>query len=771
MPQDPADTVRLQPDGTIGSSRPGPPPVPGSTPAAPAETPVTVAATADDQPAPEATGTVPPVTEEPPQEPAPHDQTQQISPVVEETRQISPVPDETRQISPVADETSALPPVRDEEPHDATQHLTPVTDDTPRPPHRAVPADGDVPTDDDGPGGPPPSAVGGDGPWWRRRAVLVPAAAVLALTALYGIDLLASGDDVPRGTVVAGVELGGLSPASAAARLESDLAPRVAADRVVQAADVPGSLHPASAGLALDVPATVDAVDDQPLAPWTRLTSLFSDRPADPVLTTDPPALAAQLDQLATTVDRPPVDASIAIEGTTPRLVEPTDGRALDRDGAAPAITAALTSGADPATPIDLPVEVTAPRVPPAEAQRVLDTVVTPALAAPVSVVGSSGGSPVELPASTIAASLTFTPAADGTLAVAVDPAALQTAMGEDLAVFGSPAQDARFEVSGDTVSVVPSVDGQGISPADLATQLLPVLDDPAPRSVTAALGPVPAAFTTEDAQALGIREEVSTFTTRFTNPASGTNIRVVAAEVDGALVLPGETFSLNEHTGPRGTAQGYVPAAVISGGELSQAVGGGISQFATTMFNAVFFAGLEDVYHKPHSFYISRYPAGREATVYEGQIDLKWRNDTDTGIYVQAEWVPGALTVSFWGTKYYDVESVSGERRNLREPAVQDKVDDGNCTPQSGSTGFDITVTRVFKDPAGGAVLRREDFDTRYAAEAVINCIPAPAPAPGAPVPELPPAAGGAPAAPTPAGRRPGHRGTANARAGRRHR
>jgi vancomycin resistance protein YoaR len=164
-------------------------------------------------------------------------------------------------------------------------------------------------------------------------------------------------------------------------------------------------------------------------------------------------------------------------------------------------------------------------------------------------------------------------------------------------------------------------------------------------------------------------------------------------------------------------------------------------------MFNAVFFAGLEDVHHKPHSFYISRYPAGREATVYEGQIDLQWRNDTETGIYVQTEWVPGTLTVRLWGTKYYDVQSVSSERRNLRQPAVQEKVDDGNCTPQSGSTGFDITVTRVFKDLQSGAELRRESFDTRYAAEAVIRCVPPPVAAPEAPA--------GAPGAtpPTPTG------------------
>jgi vancomycin resistance protein YoaR len=625
-------------------------------------------------------------------------------------------------------------------------------------PAAATPAAGHQPSAADGSGGgpdePPVTGSSPGGPaWWRRRSVLVPAAAVIALGVVYGIDLLTAGGDVPRGTVVAGVDVGGLSPAAAAERLQSDLIPRVTADRDLVADDVQGVLHPPSAGIGLDVPATVDAVDDQPLNPWTRVTSLFSDRAVDPVLSVDGTSLDAQLEQLATTVDRAPVDATITVAGTTPSLVEPVAGRTLDRTGAAEAITAALAAGGDPSSPIDLPVEVAPVHVETAEAQRVLDETVTPALAAPVTVVGTDGADSVEIPATAIAASLTFTPSDDGTLAVQIDPAALQTAMREGFAAFGSPAKDARFEVSGNSIAVVPSVDGQGINPTDLASQLLPVLDDPAPRTVTATLGPVPADFTTEQAQALGITEQVSSFSTNFTSGPSGTNIRVVAAEVDGALVRPGETFSLNDYTGPRGTAQGYVPAAVISGGELSKAVGGGISQFATTMFNAVFFAGLEDVHHKPHSFYISRYPAGREATVYEGLIDLQWRNDSDTGIYVQTEWVPGSITVTFWGTKHYEIESVSGERRNLREPAVQDKVDDGNCTPQSGSTGFDITVTRVFKDLNSGAELRRENFNTHYAAEAVIHCVPPADPAAGQP------AAGGVTPPATPAGRRPGAR------------
>ena len=150
-------------------------------------------------------------------------------------------------------------------------------------------------------------------------------------------------------------------------------------------------------------------------------------------------------------------------------------------------------------------------------------------------------------------------------------------------------------------------------------------------------------------------------------------------------------------------------------------------------MFNAVFFAGLEDVYHKPHSFYISRYPAGREATVYEGPIDLQWRNDSDTGVYIDTAWTPGTLTVTFYGTKRYEIESISSDRA---QPAAAGGPGEGRTTATAprrpASPGFDITVTRVFRDLRPGAEMRREDFQTRYAAEADHPLHPA-APTPGA--------------------------------------
>ena len=595
----------------------------------------------------------------------------------------------------------------------------------------AGPSD-DGPLSDD-PTGPEPHG-GPSRPWWRRRGVLVPVLVLVVLAVVYGADLLVTSGSVARSTVVAGVDLGGLSPAAAARALEAELAPRLATDRTVVADDVTATLSPVAAGLTLDVDATVDRAVDQPLAPWTRLVSLFADRDVAPVLSVDRAALDAQLDRLAEQVDRPPVDATLAVDGTTPRLVEPVDGRELDRRDAAGALIDALTGGAEPGSPVELPVRVAAPHVDRATAQQVLEETVTPALAAPVEVTTEDGSASTEVSVPALAASLTFTPQENGDLDVGIDPAALQTALGDQIEAFGTPAEDARFDVSGGKVSVVPAVDGTGIDPAKLAEQLLPVLTAPAPRSVTATLGPVPAELTTAEAQALGIREQISTFTTHYTAAASGANMRRAAAKIDGTIVLPGETFSLNEATGPRGRAQGYVEAGVISGGDFTTSVGGGVSQLATTIFNAVFFAGLEDVHHKPHSYYISRYPPGREATVWYDSLDLKWRNDGDTGVLVDTAWAPGSLTVTFYGTKRYEIESVTSDRYDLTSPSVQVEPDDGDCHGAAGSSGFSVTVTRVFHDPTTGAEIRREDFRTRYAAQPTVRCVAAAPRAPAEP-------------------------------------
>lgn len=148
----------------------------------------------------------------------------------------------------------------------------------------------------------------------------------------------------------------------------------------------------------------------------------------------------------------------------------------------------------------------------------------------------------------------------------------------------------------------------------------------------------------------------VSTFTTSYTpGQDRNTNIQGIADATDGAVVSAGETFSLNGHVGQRTIEKGYVAAPAIIGGEIYCCdhpvnIGGGTSQFATTLYNAIFFGGYEDVYHRPHSIYFSRYPMGREATLGWTGPDVKFRNDTSFPVTIDTSYTSDSLTVDFWG-------------------------------------------------------------------------------------------------------------------------
>jgi len=91
----------------------------------------------------------------------------------------------------------------------------------------------------------------------------------------------------------------------------------------------------------------------------------------------------------------------------------------------------------------------------------------------------------------------------------------------------------------------------------------------------------------------------------------------------------------------------------VIEDGEFKTDVGGGISQYATTLFNAAFFAGLDIPQYQAHSVYISRYPFGREATLAYPSIDLKIRNNTPYGAVIWTSYTGSSLTVQLWSTRY----------------------------------------------------------------------------------------------------------------------
>jgi hypothetical protein len=156
------------------------------------------------------------------------------------------------------------------------------------------------------------------------------------------------------------------------------------------------------------------------------------------------------------------------------------------------------------------------------------------------------------------------------------------------------------------------------------------------------------------------IVEKVSEFTTPHNCCETRVqNIQRIADIVRGVYLVPGETISLNEYVGPRTVENGFFAAGAIRQGHLVDEVGGGVSQFATTIFNAAYFAGMDFVEYRSHSLYFSRYPYGREATISSPAPDLVMTNTTDYPILIWTSYTDESITVSMYSTKHIAIAEV----------------------------------------------------------------------------------------------------------------
>ncbi|WNG88519.1 VanW family protein [Mycobacterium sp. ITM-2016-00317] len=543
----------------------------------------------------------------------------------------------------------------------------------------------------------------------RRRLLLLLLAAPFALlVAAYLGDLLYSKDRVVRGTTAAGVHIGGLTLTDAEARLRAEVTPRATRPVPVTAGPERSEIDPTSAGLAVDWRATVDQAGAQPLNPITRLSSLFTTREIGVVSTVDDAALAAALDELGTTVAQDPVEGTVRFNGSQPVAVNPENGRRLDVDASAELLKRDWATG----TVVDLPVIELQTSTTSSDVQAAIDDVAAPAVSAPLAIVGDDD-SRARITPSVIASALTFD-IEDGDIVAAIDETVIADAARPQLAASETPLREATIDFTASPPAKVPSQDGRRIDYDETLADLLDVLTDTGDREIAAVYVDEPATFTTEDLNALGRVQVIGEFQTSGFAGDSGVNIKRAAGAIDGIVVAPGETFSLNGATNPRSKANGYVEAGIIMHGRPDRGVGGGVSQVATTLFNAAYFAGMELVEHQEHSYYISRYPAGREATVSGNDIDVKFRNDGPTPVQIQTTWTSSSITVQIVGIKRYEVTSAQSPRSKPTQPQTITIPDGESCSASSGAPGFTITDTRTLRDLDTGET-RRESHTVRY--------------------------------------------------------
>ena len=508
--------------------------------------------------------------------------------------------------------------------------------------------------------------------------------------------------------------------------LESGLADRVNELITVSVDERTEQIAPNRSGLGVDYAASVAAAGGEqswnPKHLWDYYTGGDD---LDAVVTVDDAALESTIEGLTEAVGTPAVDGSWKFANGRLEATDPVVGRGIDPDSAREAILAAyLTDDAS----AELELTDLQPDIDEADMRAAQESFVNPAMSGPVTLL--FGDSKVQLRPRDYLRILSLEPE-DGKLVPGLDTTKLSTLVDDVTGEAGKPV-DAEIRIVNGKPKVIPAQPGVTYEPADVADVFLELVAAPEGEREAEVKATVdPPEFTTKDARALKIREQVSTFTTYYPYAEyRNINIGRAAELINGTVLEPGEEFSLNGIVGERTAENGFVPGFIISNGIFKEDYGGGVSQIATTTFNAMFFAGLKDIEHKPHSFYIDRYPVGREATVAWPTLDLRFENDTPYGVLVDAHVTPasgsaqGVVTVSMYSTKYWDITTEESERYAYVGPGTR-ILHTPDCYPNSGYSGFQIDVWRYFKKPGESELDHQEKFHTNYTPSDTVICKP----------------------------------------------
>jgi hypothetical protein len=565
-----------------------------------------------------------------------------------------------------------------------------------------------------------------------RSASLVLAAVVTIATSI-GLVLVAAqaGHTLPN-TRLAGVDVGNLTADEVRARVEPVVTDRLGRAVVLAVDDDRFVLVPSEIDYRIDLDASVRSAKDRgrrgsPLVFVERLTSLWVTADLPLVVEWDERALGRWVDGVIADSERDADPGGLVVD---PRTFEVTarpsvGSRSLDREAVMAAVAEELVERTDEAV---LPARSGPAPFALADIEA-LATSLGAALAPGTPLVLEHAGDRLEVPPALLAAAARVEVSADDVRrpALAFDGGVLDAALGTTARrLFDLEPISARFETDrvppvthdaqGTTsFSPVPidgafleGRDGTRFDPQRLAEQLAGMVAD-GRREAAIALEVVEPEVPNDDARRGAPTHLLGTFTTYFTpGQVRNTNIRLLADVIDGAVVAPGEQFSINDISGPRSCADGYALAGTIVAGELIDTCGGGVSQFGTTTFNAAFFAGVRLDQWKAHSWYISRYPMGREATLTYPSLDVRFTNTTEGWLVVRTSHTDRSVTVSIYGRpRYARVAATHGTPTNVR-PAPQRTQPDPNLPTgverviQAGGGGFDVEVVRTLERADG---------------------------------------------------------------------
>jgi vancomycin resistance protein YoaR len=573
----------------------------------------------------------------------------------------------------------------------------------------------------------------------RRHAVLAALVALGVVVVPFALDRFLHWSVVLRGVWVSDVALSGLDEAEASVAVEQ-LADRLAAAPLQVRVDRElFQLSPKQVGFEVDVAGTVHnaklAGRSSGLGSqlWWWLKRWVSPARLTLQVGLDTKALEKELTRFeAAAIAQTPFEGGVQAGGGKVIPEYPRRGRLIDRVPAATVVLAALTRVRR--SVVELPLREVTPLLTRSDVDRAT-VAARRLLHGPVRLTSADGQHTIRLSAAklgdTLRTRIVSGPRPE--LEVFFDPKRLEHQLAALRSRVEAQPQNARFAIDArNRISIAPSEPGVRLRSELVAPALLQAA------TATARIGLLPLdrsaepSLKTDEATALGISQLLSSFTTF--HPCCRPrveNIHRIADLLTGTVVKPGKTLSVNQVVGPRTRKNGFVPAPTIEEGEMVDSVGGGISQFATTLFNAVFHGGYDIIERQPHSYYFSRYPMGHEATLSYPKPDLVFRNDTDAGLLIVCEYGKTFIRVKLYGDNGgRKVKAKVSRRMHIREPDVE-LVADPELEPdeeevlQAGSPGWTVIVARVitFTDGTTKEEKRRVTYSPRVRRVAVHPC------------------------------------------------
>lgn len=542
---------------------------------------------------------------------------------------------------------------------------------------------------------------------------------------------------VPPNAKLLGIEIGSKLPPNVYQEVNIAIRDKVDDPIDIQTPQGLFRVTPQEIGLSIDLPQTVKDINKNP---FVFLRSAVFATEIKPKITLDEIAFKQTLASVVQENSKPPVNATLTTQGGRVITTEALSGTRIDWEKTTQSLKQSwLYEGRR--------AEVVIAFIPPEVSNEVVNQVRSNlaelAVSAPITL--EIGSREVTISPEVIGSALNFVPNNEK-LESRFDEKVIIDEISRQIPNIQTQATDAKFDFIGNKIVIIPAQEGIKFEPGQLDAALSPVFRQKNNRTVNLDSAVIKPVVSTESLEALGIKEQLSSFRQGFDYlPYREINVGQAAKYMDGKILKPGEIFSMNETIKERTTKNGYVKGIYIGeGGRFDFGLGGGVSIITSATWNAAFYAGLEKIEQRAHSVHIARYPPGLEATVSWPRLDLKFRNNTNNNILIKALPERDGITISMYGTKIYDkVISKFGEPY-----AINNKIDrvisyDPNCLEQEAAPGFKINVTREFWK--NNTIVETENFLTSYKPSDNIICLKEGEVAPTE-VPSAQPAASGVP-------------------------